>query len=180
MEYFGVSEEVLQYPLHGHSLIDLLKGNADRVREGAVYGYFGKQVAYTDGKYTYFRAAADASNRPLFVYTAVPSLLRQYMGANDAVDVSDYDKIGMGRYLSWTDYPVYRFPADIIHFHNPSQEFSQRSVFNEETLLFDLENDYEQEHPVCDAALEADMAVKLKECMRLHDAPKEQFERLGL
>ena len=180
MEYFGVSEEVLQYPLHGHSLIDLLKGNADRVREGAVYGYFGKQVAYTDGRYTYFRAAADKSNRPLYVYTAVPSLLRQYMGANDAVDVADYDKIGMGRYLSWNDYPVYRFPADIIHFHNPSQEFSQRSVFNEETLLFDLENDYEQEHPVCDAALEADMAARLKKCMRLHDAPEEQFERLGL
>lgn len=180
MEYFGVSEEILQYPIHGHSLLGLLKGSVDKVREGAIYGYFGKQVAYTDGRYTYFQSAADESNRPLYLYTAVPSLLRQYLGADDAVDTIDYDKIEMGRYLSWTNYPVYRFPADIIHFSNASQEFSRRSPFNEENLLFDLEQDYAQEHPIQDAALLERMVKKLKECMQQHGAPTEQYERLGI
>lgn len=150
------------------------------MREGAIYGYFGKQVAYTDGRYTYFQSAADESNRPLYLYTAVPSLLRQYLGADDAVDTIDYDKIEMGRYLSWTNYPVYRFPADIIHFSNASQEFSRRSPFNEENLLFDLEQDYAQEHPIQDAALLERMVKKLKECMQQHGAPTEQYERLGI
>ena len=180
MEYFGVSEEILQYPIHGHSLLGLLKGSVDKVREGAIYGYFGKQVAYTDGRYTYFQSAADESNRPLYLYTAVPSLLRQYLGADDAVDTIDYDKIEMGRYLSWTNYPVYRFPTDIIHFSNASQEFSRRSPFNEENLLFDLEQDYAQEHPIQDAALLERMVKKLKECMQQHGAPTEQYERLGI
>ena len=86
----------------------------------------------------------------------------------------------MGRFLSWTEYPVYRFPADIIHWGNASQEFVGRSPYNEQTLLFDIEADYAQERPVKDAALEAEMAQKLRACLAAHDAPPEQYERLGL
>ena len=86
----------------------------------------------------------------------------------------------MGRFLPWTNYPVYRFPADIIHWGNASQEFVGRSPFNEETLLFDIETDYEQAHPIHDAALEAGIVQKLRDALAAHDAPSEQFERLGL
>lgn len=180
MEWYGISPDVLQYPIHGKSLWPLLRGEAERVREDAIFGYFGKQVGYTDGRYTYFRAAKDKADRPLYVYTAVPTVLRQFYGANDAVDVADYDKIEMGRFLSWTQYPVYRFPADIIHWTNASQEFSCRSPFNEETVLFDLDTDYAQERPVDDPALEARLTERLRACMQRHDSPAEQFTRLGL
>ncbi len=59
MEYYEISQEVLQYPIHGKSLLPLLRGETDKVRDGAIFGYFGKQIAWTDGKYTYFRAAKD-------------------------------------------------------------------------------------------------------------------------
>ncbi|MGI6005914.1 MAG: sulfatase [Ruminococcus sp.] len=180
MEYFGVDETILQYPVHGKSVFPLLKREKEKIRDGAVFGYFGKQVGYTDGRYTYFRAAKDESNRPLYLYTAIPSMLRQYLGANDGVNVEDYDKIEMGRYLSWTNYPVYRFPADIIMFHNTSQEFYQRSIFNQNSLLFDLETDYAQEHPIQDEELEKQMIAGLKKCMADHDSPAEQYERLGI
>ena len=178
MEYFGVGEKSLINPIHGKNLFPLLKGEKDKVREGAIFGYYGKQVGYTDGRYTYFRAAKDEANRPLYLYTAIPSLLRQYLGGNDGVKTEDYDKIEMGRYLSWTDYPVYRFPADIIHFGNPSQEFSSRSEFNRESLLFDLREDYAQEHPIQDGELELQIREGLRRCMEEHDAPPEQYERL--
>lgn len=55
MEYYEISQEVLQYPIHGKSLLPLLRGEIDKVRDGAIFGYFGKQMAWTDGKYTYFR-----------------------------------------------------------------------------------------------------------------------------
>lgn len=180
MDYFDVSPDVLQNKLHGKDLMPVLKGEKEKVRDSVIYGYFGKQMAWTDGRYTYIRAAKDEKNRPLHVYTAMPTVLRQVYGGNDAVDVADYDKIEMGRFLPWTDYPVYRFPADIIHWTNASQEFSKRSRFNEDTMLFDLESDYEQMHPIKDAALEAEIVEKLKKDLELHDALPEQLERLGL
>jgi arylsulfatase A-like enzyme len=47
-------------------------------------------------------------------------------------------------------------------------------------LLFDLENDYAQEKPINDPAIEKMMIEKLKAALKEHDAPEEQFERLGL
>ena len=180
LEYFGISEDVLQYRIHGRSLLPAMRRETDTVHEGTLYGYFGKQIAWTDGKYTYFRAAKDETNTPLYVYTAMPTVLRQVYGGNDGVDVADYGRIEMGRFLSWTDYPVYRFPPDIIHWGNASQEFVGRSPFNGETLLFDIENDYAQEHPIQDAALESACAAQLKACMERYDAPAEQYTRMGI
>lgn len=180
MEYYEISQEVLQYPIHGKSLLPLLRGETDKVRDGAIFGYFGKQIAWTDGKYTYFRAAKDEKNQPLYVCTAMPTVLRQVYGGNDAVNTEDYKRIEMGRFLPWTDYPVYRFPADIIHWGNDSQQFVGRSPYNEETLLFDIESDYAQEHPIHDEALERHCIEQMKRCMAAHDALPEQYERLGI
>ena len=47
-------------------------------------------------------------------------------------------------------------------------------------MLFDLETDPLQEHPLRDAALEATLCNKLRIAMRAHDSPPEQFIRLGL
>ena len=48
------------------------------------------------------------------------------------------------------------------------------------TLLFDLETDPQQEHPLHDPEIEARMIVLLVKLMKANDAPPEQFERLGL
>ena len=180
LEQFGISESVIPYPLHGRSLLPLLRGETDAIRDYVIYGYFGHEVTYNDGTYTYIRAAKDETNRPLNVYCAVPSLLRQYMGADDGCRVEDYDCIEMGRFLPWTKYPVYRFPADIVTFSNSSQSFEERKDYNRDSLLFNIREDYRQETPLRDPELAAELGARLKEAMRLCDAPQEQFERLGL
>ncbi|MCL7453575.1 MAG: hypothetical protein M8467_11070, partial [Anaerolineae bacterium] len=48
------------------------------------------------------------------------------------------------------------------------------------TLLFDLERDPKQEHPLDDPQVEAMMIGHLIRLMVDNDAPPEQFERLGL
>jgi hypothetical protein len=48
------------------------------------------------------------------------------------------------------------------------------------TMLFDLDHDPRQEHPVDNPAVEARMVAHLMRLMRQNDAPAEQFERLGL
>jgi len=179
LEYFKVDKK-LHYPLHGKSLIPVLDRHQEQIRQGIIFGYFGKQVGYTDGRYVYIRAAKDESNRPLNVYTAVPSILRQYLGADDAVNIDDYDKIEMGKFLPWTDYPVYKIPSEIINFKNPSQEFYRRSDYNQDNMLYDIVEDYQQEHPIQDKGLEMQYIEKLKSCMLEHDSLLEQFERLGI
>lgn len=180
MDYFGVSESVPQNKLHGRNLLPVLRREKEGVRESTIFGYFGKQVGWTDGRYTYFRAAKDESNRPLNVYTAIPTMLRQFYGANEAVNVEDYDKIEMGRFLPWTKYPVYKIPADIIHLGNASLDFSVRSTYIKDNLLFDLREDYSQQNPITDPVLEAEIIKRLKKDMEACDALPEQFERLGL
>ncbi|MDF3002358.1 MAG: sulfatase [Bacillota bacterium] len=179
MEFYDVPDSVLHYPLHGKSLLPLLRREQEVLRDGIIYGYYGKSVGYTDGIYTYIRAAASEENRPLYLYAGMPTILRQSLGA-DSIDPKDYDKIEMGKFLPYTDYPVYRFPADVIHYNNPSQEFSKRSDHNGENLLFSLREDYDQQKPIRNAELEGGYAAKLADCMKRHDSPSEQFQRLGL
>jgi hypothetical protein len=48
------------------------------------------------------------------------------------------------------------------------------------TILFDLDADPRQEHPIQNAEIEQIMIAHLVRLMRENDAPPEQFERLGL
>lgn len=178
LNQFGVDMTQMHYSIHGKDLTPVLMGRTDRVRDGVIYGYFGKSVNYTDGHYTYLRAARDESNRPLYVYTAMPTTLRQYYGVG-CISPEDYSKIQFG-HLPYTDYPVYKIPADIIDFKNPSQEYGRRSEHNAKTCLYDLETDYEQKYPLRDPKVEARCLKGLRQCMDACQAPAEQFERLGL
>ncbi|RME61276.1 MAG: sulfatase, partial [Caldilineae bacterium] len=47
-------------------------------------------------------------------------------------------------------------------------------------LLYDLQEDYGQEHPLQDEAQEARMIDLMVRLMQASDAPQEQFQRLGL
>ncbi len=49
-----------------------------------------------------------------------------------------------------------------------------------ENLLFDLQSDPHQEHPIHDPTIEKMMIDHLVRLMRENDAPAEQFQRLGL
>lgn len=177
-EQFGVDESKRNHKLHGKSLLPLLRGEAESIRNETIYGYFGKSVNWTDGRYTYFRAAVDPMNRPLNVYTAMPATAGKYYGI-DSISPEDYAKIGFGK-LSWTDYPVYRIPAEIVNITASSGGFGPRSEYNGVSMLFDCETDPAQEQPIDDPALEAKCIARLKEQMRRCDAPPEQFIRLGL
>ncbi|MCB0093183.1 MAG: hypothetical protein KDE54_35085, partial [Caldilineaceae bacterium] len=48
------------------------------------------------------------------------------------------------------------------------------------TLLYDLANDPNQEHPLDDAAAETRMLELMVKLMAENDAPAEQYSRLGL
>ena len=178
LRQFHVDMGQLHYPIHGRDLTPALQGTAKALHEGVLYGYFGKSVNYTDGRYTYFRAASSPENRPLYIYTAMPTTLRQYYGVG-CIAPEDYERIQFG-HLAYTSYPVYRFPADIVDFRNPSQDYRRRSRYNETNCLYDLSADYTQKHPLEDPQAERLCVDGLRRCMEECQAPAEQFQRLGL
>ena len=110
----------------------------------------------------------------------MPTVLRQVYGANDGVNTADYGRIEMGRFLKWTDYPVYRFRRISSIGGMIRRSLSGARLSMKETLLFDIQEDYAQEHPIQNEELEAHCAAEMKKCMELYDAPAEQYERMGI
>lgn len=179
LEYYGVPQSDCLNPLQGKSWMPLLTGERDSLRDAVLYGYFGKQMNMTDGRYTYFRSPT-ADNRPLNVYTTMPTDIRRYY---DGQRLNDVTRITCGRYLSWTDYPVYCIPADAICDNDDGTlRFIYLYDWEQVDQLYDLENDYEQEHNL--AAQEEGLTKKYADQMRqlliAYDAPPEQLQRLRL
>ncbi len=154
--------------VRGHSLLGILAGRQDKVREYCLYGYHGMAVNLTDGRFTYFRSPAHSDNAPCYTYTAMPTTFRGFHGTTRR------EAIECGRYLKHTDYPVYRFPLS-----TKGQE-DTKIGYIKESRLYDIVNDYDKLHPLCNSELEALYAVRLKEAMLASDCPDEQLERLGL
>lgn len=157
LDYFGVE---VPRDMQGVPLRDTIARDA-RVREGALFGYFGRHVCCTDGRYVYLRGPATGENGPLFEYS-----LKVHGRNRDR-----YARTEVAGPLAFTKgLAVGRRPAVGP---GPGEEAL-------ETLLFDLKEDPRQERPLHDSKLEARMERLLADLMRESDAPQEQFLRLGL
>lgn len=156
----------------GTSLMPLAKDAAAPTRDYGLFGVHAMTVNVTDGTYTYFRAPV-ASNQPCFEYAAIPHTIRHKMGTEDP------QAIEFGRFLPRTAYPVYRFPCK-----RPANIDQRTDSLEEvhESLLFNIKNDYMQLKNLAgqNQELESQMIELLKRGLVEHEAPVEQFERLGL
>ena len=175
--FHGVDSSMYRNPIHGRDLTPLLDGSEQSVREAVVFGIFGKSVNLCDGRYTYFKAPVGDDNTPLNLYMSMPTTIKQRIGGPW---IDDPTRIEMGRFLRWTEFPVYRIPADAFQFRNSTQSTRGRNPYNRRDYVFDLDTDYAQTRNVCDSALSAALDEVLIAAMKAHDSPPEQFQRLGL
>ncbi len=160
LDFFGVS---LPVDMQGVPLRDVLESDTP-VREGALFGLHGAHVNITDGRYVYMRAPANGDNTPLYNYTLMPTHMRAMFS------VEELRRAEMRAPFSFTKgCPVMKIPG---------KAWVSRAPF--ETLLFDLQNDPGQQHPIQDQAVEARMTELMISLMRANDAPLEQYLRLGL
>ncbi|MGH9080580.1 MAG: sulfatase [Acidimicrobiales bacterium] len=65
VDLFGAAVE---HPTHGRSLLPLIDGTADSIRELALFGYWGRHVGVTDGRVRYLRGCGE-ENLPLSVWS---------------------------------------------------------------------------------------------------------------
>lgn len=158
LEYFGVE---LPCDMLGQPLCGVIE-NDTPAREAAIFGVFGGHVNVTDGRYTYMRAPVP-ENTLLWNYTLMGT------EAFDRFRLEPLRQAELAAPFSFTKgCPTLRVPG--------------QSWFNKpmETLLFDLEADPGQQHPLQDEAIEKSMIAHLDRLLRECDAPCEQWERLGL
>lgn len=154
---------------HGRSLLPMLKGEADSVRDWAIYGYFGGTLHITDGRHTY-HAAPDESV-PLYSYST--------MYTNPAAFfLPGYvpDQVESGRFLPYTDAVVWKYEV------NFPPEFAAYRKNGFATELYDVERDLWQEQNLIDSspALLDRMRQLLSAALTELKAPPEAFRRAGL
>jgi arylsulfatase A-like enzyme len=160
LEYFAVA---IPHDMQGKPLGNTIVSDQP-VRAAGLFGLHGAQVNVTDGRYVYMRAPIRPDNAPCYEYTLMPTHMRHSFDVNELQDIS----------LS----VPYDFTKGCRTMKIPTRTWTDAYPFG--TLLFDLQSDPKQEHPVDNPEVEAMMVNHLLRLMHENDAPSEQYERLGL
>lgn len=158
--------------LYGRSFLPVLRDEAERCRDYVLYGYFGKQLGYCDGTYTFLKSVPD-EKRPVCRYSAQSS---QHPGTHHHLHalIRNSDSLELGRFIPGVDYPVHRLtiPGD--------DPIVGRCDRQGEDALYDLAADQAQQQPIRDERCLAEYRRKLAAAMRAESFPAESFTRLGL
>jgi arylsulfatase A-like enzyme len=160
LEYFGVE---LPPDMQGLPLRETIASDVP-VREAGLYGLHGGHVNVTDGRHVYMRAPANPENVPLYNYTLMPTHMRQMFTVQELRDAELVEPFSFTKGCPLLKVRARGWPRAHPH----------------QTMLFDLQDDPKQEHPINDPAVEKRMIDHLIRLMRENDSPVEQFERLGL
>lgn len=147
---------------HSRSLLPLIRGERDTHRDWALYGYWGSTVNVTDGRYTYLHPCR--RDVPAYLYSTMMMNPWEWFRPPETQKGAE-----AGRFLPYTDSPVWRYPAASQSRHD-------------EPLLFDVREDPGQTRNLAGqgAAEEGRLHELLLEALRRLRAPAEQYERLGL
>jgi arylsulfatase A-like enzyme len=179
-DVFGASVE---HPTHGTSLVPLLDGTADSVRELALFGYWGREVGITDGRRRYLRGSGE-TNFPLSMWSNRWSTMP--IPSYPDIRLPRPDRRATLETMPGTDVPVIRQPFVV----GDRLPFWAGATPPRETLLFDTERDPDELEnramtrsggaPLKLGDDERDLADALADELRRIGAPSDLRERLQL
>lgn len=163
----------VEYISHGKSLLPLINGEQSQVREWALGGIFGQWVQIQDGRNKYARAPV-GDGFPLSMWSnrwstmPIPGL--------PGLKLPNPDKRAYLDTMPGTDIPVIRQPfqpGDQLPFWSVNPPLGDHHLY-----CIDQDPD-EKENRVGDG-LEKDMIELLRVALMDLNAPREQFDRLGI
>lgn len=144
---------------------DTTDASIHQIHEGALFGIHGGHVNVTDGRYVYMRAAKDPSNLPLDEFTLMPTHMRMRFSPQELAN--------------WEPAEPFSFTKNTRVMRIPTQSIWM-NPWRYGTLLYDLETDPGQHHPIDDPEVELRMLRLLAKLMHEGDAPESLFQRLGI
>lgn len=159
-QFFGVKPPM---DLDGRSLRPVIERD-ETIREGALFGIFGGHVNVTDGRYVYMRSCVRPDNGPIYEYTLMPNHM------NWPFTVKELENVRMEKGFPFMQGAmVMKIPG-----------IGQMNPYEFGSLLFDLKRDPEQVAPIEDGEIRERLKKLMKDLMLQNQAPREQFERIGL
>ena len=168
-EVFGVTPE---HRTHGRSLIPLIEGSAESVREYALSGVWGREVHLVDGRCKYVRAPAGV-NAPLSMWSNRWSTMP--IPSRPSLRLPRPDERATLDRMPGTRVPVIRQPfvaGDLLPYWALGA-FSGNH-------LYDLYNDPAEDENRAGEGREGEQADRLREALLEIEAPADHLERLGL
>ena len=169
-DVFGVTPG---HRTHGRSLVPLVTGDADSVRDWALTGVWGQRVQVVDGHRRYARSPLPV-NRPLSMWSNRWSTMPIPAYPGLRLPRPD-DRARLDR-MPGSDVPVIRQPYGV---GDPVPYWGAAEVDGRH-LLFDTDDDPAEEHDRAGTPAEAEMEELLRHALADVEAPDDQYERLGL
>ena len=171
-DLFGVPTA---YASHGVSLLPLLHGEVERVRDWAIGGIYGQWVQIQDGKHKYIRAP-QGSGFPLSMWSNRWSTMP--IPTRPGLRLPNPDRRAVIDFMPDSDIPVLRqpfAPGDLLPFWAVEPRLG-------DDHLYVLPDDPEESQNLAGAGtgLEAQMQEMLRAALLSLSAPTEQLQRLGL
>jgi arylsulfatase A-like enzyme len=163
----------VDHPTHGVSLLPLIEGRGTSVRELALFGYWGRHVGVTDGRYRYLRGCGE-SNFPLSMWSNRWST----MPVQPAPDLRlpRPDGRAVLRAMPGTGVPVIAQPF------GPGDRLPFWAGFEppSDSYLFDTGSDPGEHENRVGERLEARLVEALATELRTIGAPSDLLERVGI
>ncbi|WP_105615443.1 sulfatase [Vallitalea okinawensis] len=147
----------------GKSLAKTIQNN-EKIHDYVLYGYHGKQVNITDGRYVYMRSPSQLEEEYLYEYTLMPTHLRSRFRISELQDMSLTDALSFTKGIQCLKIKVdginsyYRFPS----------------------VLYNVKEDPGQLKPIDDIHKEMVMIKEMVTLMKENDVQPEGFNSLGI
>jgi arylsulfatase A-like enzyme len=170
-DVFGVT---LRQRTHGRSLMPLLRGETDKIRDWLVTGVWGREVVLVTDRHKYVRGPAGA-NAPLSMLSNRWSTMPTHGALDPHLALPFPDARAFLDRMPGSDIPV------IHQTWAAGDQVPYWALFRPTgNYVFDLEADPAEETNLAGSSLEAELAERLRAALTELEAPKTQFERLGL
>lgn len=156
LEFFDVP---VPKDMQGKSLLSVIERN-ETIHDAILFGYHEGHCNVTDGRYVYMRSPEE--EKPNFEYTLMPTHMQMRFQPSELQNITLQEPFDFTK--GCRTMKIQAKPG-------------MNSAANFGPLLFDLQEDPDEKHPVDNPELEARLANKMLDLMHEDDCPEERYER---